>query len=92
MVGMNLHEYLSRPDSMSTADLARAIGVRDSAQVRQWRYAYAKRRPEPASCVAIEQATSGTVKRWDLRPDDWHLIWPELIGADGAPEPAEAGG
>lgn len=22
---------------------------------------------------------------WDLRPDDWHRIWPELIGADGAP-------
>lgn len=23
---------------------------------------------------------------WDLRPDDWHLIWPELIGSTGAPE------
>lgn len=22
---------------------------------------------------------------WDLRPDDWHRIWPELIGAEGAP-------
>ena len=21
----------------------------------------------------------------DLRPDDWHLIWPELIGVDGSP-------
>lgn len=29
---------------------------------------------------------------WDLRPDDWHRIWPELIGAEGAPEPqAEQG-
>jgi hypothetical protein len=26
----------------------------------------------------------------DLRPDDWHRIWPELIGAEGAPEPAAA--
>lgn len=25
------------------------------------------------------------VKLWDARPDDWHLIWPELIGTDGAP-------
>jgi hypothetical protein len=25
------------------------------------------------------------VARWDLRPDDWHRIWPELIGAEGAP-------
>lgn len=22
----------------------------------------------------------------DLRPDDWHVIWPELIGAEGAPQ------
>lgn len=22
---------------------------------------------------------------WDLRPDDWHRIWPELIGTEGAP-------
>lgn len=35
--------------------------------------------------AAIERATKGAVRRWDLRPDDWWLIWPELIGADGAP-------
>lgn len=23
--------------------------------------------------------------RWHLRPNDWHLIWPELIGTPGAP-------
>ena len=22
---------------------------------------------------------------WDLRPHDWHVIWPELVGAVGAP-------
>ena len=22
---------------------------------------------------------------WDLRPDDWHLIWPDLVGQDGGP-------
>ncbi len=31
-------------------------------------------------CVAIEKATGGAVSRKDLRPDDWHLIWPELEG------------
>lgn len=25
---------------------------------------------------------------WDLRPDDWHRIWPELIGTDDAPDVA----
>lgn len=39
----------------------------------------------PALCVLIERATAGDVRRWDLRPDDWHLIWPELIGQPGAP-------
>lgn len=33
----------------------------------------------------IEEATNHQVRRWDLRPDDWHLIWPELVGAKGAP-------
>lgn len=35
----------------------------------------------PARAVAIEQATDGAVTRKELRPDDWHLIWPELSGA-----------
>ncbi len=36
-------------------------------------------------CAAVEAASGGQVRRWHLRPDDWHRIWPELIGADGAP-------
>ena len=43
----------------------------------------------PALCVAIERATNGAVTRRDLRPNDWHLIWPELIDADH-PAPVEA--
>lgn len=44
---------------------------------------------------AIERATGFEVRRWDLCPDEWHLIWPEQIGVDGAPavpvgEPQEA--
>lgn len=34
---------------------------------------------------AIERLTSRQLMRWDLRPDDWHLIWPELLGTPGAP-------
>lgn len=45
---------------------------------------------KPEKCVRIEKDTELELRRWDLRPKDWHLIWPELIGADGAPEvPAE---
>lgn len=35
-------------------------------------------------CVAIEQSTAGAVTRQELRPDDWHLIWPELAEKVGA--------
>lgn len=39
--------------------------------------------------VLIERQSDGAVRRWDLRPTDWHRHWPELIGAEGAPEIAE---
>jgi DNA-binding transcriptional regulator YdaS (Cro superfamily) len=38
-------------------------------------------------CAALDAIT--TVRRWDLRPDDWHRIWPELVGAEGAPDVPE---
>lgn len=44
--------------------------------------------PERAS--KIELATAKAVMRWDLRPEDWYRIWPELIESKGAPKvPAE---
>lgn len=33
----------------------------------------------PKYCPKIEQLTNGAVTRKDLRPDDWHEIWIELI-------------
>lgn len=84
---MNLNDYIALPGSMTSAELARAIGC-DPAQVRQWLALTADgtrdRRPGAVYCVAISRATNGAVARWDLR-DDWHLIWPEMIGTEGAP-------
>ncbi len=37
-----------------------------------------RRAVPPRHCPKIEQATGGQVTRRDLRPDDWHEIWPEL--------------
>lgn len=39
---------------------------------------YGQRRAGEKLCVAIERESGGRVTRRDLRPDDWHLIWPEL--------------
>jgi len=65
----------------SASALARAINVTPQA-VCFWRDG---RRKIPADrCAAIELATDGAVTRRDLRPDDWHLIWPELAAAGEA--------
>lgn len=64
------------------AKLAALLNVK-APTVNQW----VKRvRPIPLDrCALIERVTNGAVRRWDLRPDDWHLIWPELVGTEGAP-------
>jgi len=55
--------------------LARMLG-RSASEVSQW---VGGNRPIPLRAApAIERATNGAVRRQDLRPDDWHLIWPEL--------------
>ena len=81
MRGMDLRTYLR---DNSATDLARTIGV-SPVQITQWRSKWEGRSPNPANAVAIEQATRGAVMRWDLRPNDWHLIWPELTTRPDAP-------
>lgn len=44
----------------------------------------------PAECVRIERDSGKELRRWDLRPNDWHLIWPELIAAPDAPSMRKA--
>lgn len=91
LVDMTLNEYLA---DRKAVDLARLIGA-PPVLLSQWRSGV---RAVPIErCTEIEAATERAVRRWDLRPDDWHRIWPELIGADGAPavptptpEPAKA--
>ena len=80
---MKLHEYLSMPGALSVGELAKLIGVKSDVQVRQWQHAYAGRKPSPGYAIAIERATKGAVTRKDLRPDDWHRIWPELVPSKG---------
>lgn len=65
------------------AGIAKTLRYADRRNVSPW--FTTDRLLPPEHCVAIEQATEREVMRWDLRPSDWWLIWPELIGADGAP-------
>lgn len=83
---MKLNDYFKQPGALSVRQLRERIGARKDDQVRQWQHGYAGRRPSPSYCVAIERATGGQVRRWDLR-EDWAEQWPELVGVPGAPEP-----
>lgn len=87
---MDLNEYLARPSSLTVSALREKMvelgsSIKSDAQIRQWQHRYAGRLPDPANCVLIERATCDHVARWDLRPDDWFEIWPEIIGKVGAP-------
>ncbi|WP_176507123.1 MULTISPECIES: transcriptional regulator [Pseudomonas] len=39
---------------------------------------YGQKTASAGMAVGIERATSGSVTRQMLRPDDWHRLWPEL--------------
>lgn len=78
---MKLSMYLSA-ERGRTAAVAREVGIAPAylSQIANGT------RPVPAEhCAALERATGGKVRRWDLRPEDWHRIWPELQGTEGAP-------
>jgi DNA-binding transcriptional regulator YdaS (Cro superfamily) len=62
--------------------LAAAIDVGQSV-ASNWK----KRRTliDALYCTAIEELPACPVRRWHLRPLDWHRIWPELRSAPGAP-------
>jgi DNA-binding transcriptional regulator YdaS (Cro superfamily) len=56
--------------------IAKICGIK-SPSIYKWAKVPAER------CVPLERATG--IPRWELRPDDWGDIWPELIGLPGAP-------
>lgn len=58
------------------ASLASRLGVK---QQHVWNWLNRGGFVPPEHCASIEQATSGAVTRRELRPDDWHRIWPELV-------------
>jgi DNA-binding transcriptional regulator YdaS (Cro superfamily) len=71
---MDISTYLTNT-GVKQSDFARSIGVPPS-MLYQWLRGL---RPVAAKhCTKIEQQTGGKVTRRELRPDDWHSIWPEL--------------
>lgn len=72
---MNLKQYIDDLPRGGASALAEAIEVPPSFLSQM---ASGKASVNPTYAVKIEQVTNGRVTRKDLRPNDWHLIWPEL--------------
>lgn len=72
---MDLAKYLRNAGRGAMKQLASDIEAH-APDVSRWA---SKKRPVPEkAATAIERVTAGAVTRRDLRPHDWHLIWPEL--------------
>lgn len=62
--------------------LAKRLSIIARREIKQQRiYNWLNRGDEvPVELMApIEKATDGAVTRKDFRPDDWDVIWPELV-------------
>lgn len=81
---MTLREFLDDLARGGVTEFAGKVGV-STIYLSQLAAKQDGREPSPELSVRIERESEGAVRRWDLRPDDWHRIWPELIGAEGAP-------
>ncbi|RXK33851.1 XRE family transcriptional regulator [Arsenophonus endosymbiont of Bemisia tabaci Asia II 3] len=75
---MELKKYIDSLERGGSKNLARKLNISKSflSQMASGLCAIS-----PKRCVEIELVTYGKVSRKDLRPDDWHKIWPELIAA-----------
>ena len=82
---MDLKDYLHDHGAMGLAGI---LGVTPGL-ISQWKQGVRPIKVE--RCVEIERVTNRQVMRWDLRPNDWWQIWPELIDHPNAPPiPAES--
>lgn len=80
---MRLRDYLKQM-SQDQRDAFASLVVSSTGHLKNVGYGY--KSCSSVLAAAIERHSGSKVKRWDLRPDDWHLIWPELIGTKGAPK------
>lgn len=85
---MNLRTFLDQLPRGGSAALARRLNI-SFIYLLQLAARQDGRGASPELAVRIERETLGQVRRWDMRPSDWHLIWPELVGLKDAPAPQD---
>ena len=93
---MDLHTYMHSLSDDARAKFAEACGT---TQNYLWNVARAfekeppkRKRPSARMAALIETNSNQMVRRWESNPETWHITWPELVGAEGAPSiPCGAG-
>ena len=78
---MKLRAYLDQSERGRAAELAREINSYPP-DISDW--ANEKKQVPTHRASAIEKATNGKVHRKDMRPNDWHIHWPELVESRAA--------
>ena len=81
---MNLRTYLDSLPRGQTTAFAGRCGI-SPVYLSQIAAGQDRREASPSLAVVIERESDSAVMRWDSRPTDWHLIWPELRERKDAP-------
>ena len=84
---MRLYDHLKPMSQEERADFALGVGTTIG---HLHNVMYGGRTASAALTRQIASTTERKVAEWDLRPRDWHRIWPDLIGTPGAPDPTPA--
>lgn len=79
-IKMKPEEFLKQ---VNLTEFGKKVG-RSTSQVYHWKVGL---KPIPLElCTLFETESNGLVMRWDIRPNDWYLIWPELKKRKDAPK------
>jgi DNA-binding transcriptional regulator YdaS (Cro superfamily) len=74
---MKLKKYLESLPRGGIGDFAEKSGI-SPIYLSQLASEQDDRVPSAELCVVIERMSGYVVSRQELRPKNWHLIWPEL--------------
>lgn len=78
---MTLLEYTAKLPRGGQVEMAKQLGI-STVYLSQLIVRRDGREPSAELAVKIERHTQGAVTRRELRPNDWHQIWPELEQAE----------
>lgn len=74
---MNLRTYLDTLPRGGITDFSDKVGI-NPVYMSQLAAKQDGRVPSPELCLLLCDASNNKITRQDLRPDDYHLIWPDL--------------